>query len=557
MVNSDSTQNGLWTIYTVAATDVPGERTLVLTRVQNYYTPAYWDYIDWYLPGYNPSIKPIAEVANYALLATLNVSVGSSVKVTANSQGKFEIYLRTDTGWERVGLEDGTIKISAVLYDYALGRFGFDVEVFDAQYFDQEPVIETRKILQAINEELFVDELAIERNRSLVLMFNYVLSESIAPEWLVKTSLVDVDHVVRELLPFQNYSRDNQEFVIDYIQEVKPYHVQIREFNLKYFGANEYPGSLTDFDVPAYFNTSLPVPQYTSPVLLPYNHGIAELGNDLSDLPALSTVWSTWPYSQWYNNYLLSIDYVTVVDGGSGYTTPPEVTFVGDAEEPATATAIINSLGQVVAVNIITFGSGYRSTPEVVFSGGNGISARAQAVLIGAGYAQNYNLNTAGAFTNYNLVRSFGTVNMRFDRYQYQTQVITWDSSGTYENGTLVRYDNRVWRAENSDGSSANVGPTFNLEDWVLVPASELSGVDRTMGYYVAGVNSPGLELPLLVDGIEYPGVQVWGDYFIPIETNDADYRSSFADIYLGTLPTDINVVGGEFIGPYEGHFPI
>jgi hypothetical protein len=122
------------------------------------------------------------------------------------------------------------------LWDYALGRFGFDVEVFDAQYFDQEPVIETRKIIQAINEELFVDDLLIERNRSLTLMFDFVLSEFAAPEWLTKTSLIDVEHRIRALLPFQNYVRDNQEFVLDYIQEVKPYHVQIREFNLRYNG---------------------------------------------------------------------------------------------------------------------------------------------------------------------------------------------------------------------------------------------------------------------------------------------------------------------------------
>jgi hypothetical protein len=42
-----------------------------------------------------------------------------------------------------VGLQDGTIEFSATLWDYSLGRFGFDVEVFDAQYYDQEPVIET------------------------------------------------------------------------------------------------------------------------------------------------------------------------------------------------------------------------------------------------------------------------------------------------------------------------------------------------------------------------------------------------------------------------------
>jgi hypothetical protein len=55
-------------------------------------------------------------------------------------------------------LQDGTIEFSADLWDYAVGRFGFDVEVFDAQYYDQEPVIETRKIIQAINEEIFINE---------------------------------------------------------------------------------------------------------------------------------------------------------------------------------------------------------------------------------------------------------------------------------------------------------------------------------------------------------------------------------------------------------------
>jgi hypothetical protein len=158
LVTSDSSNNGLWTIYEVQLSQGPllGIKELVLVRVQNYDTKRYWNYINWYLLGYNPSTKVVAEVPNFSTLETLNLPVGSSVLVTANAQGKFEIYLRTDIAWQRVALQDGTIEISAQIYDYALGRFGFDVEVFDAQYFDQEPVIETRKIIQAINEELFV-----------------------------------------------------------------------------------------------------------------------------------------------------------------------------------------------------------------------------------------------------------------------------------------------------------------------------------------------------------------------------------------------------------------
>ena len=558
LVATDSRNRGLWTIYQVIETiqAIGTVRELQLSRVQNYDTRQYWSYINWYLPGYNSSAKIIAEVPNFAALSTLNLAVGSSVKVTANGQGKFEIYIRTVTGWDRVGLQDGTIEFSAELWDYALGRFGFDVEVFDAQYFDQEPVIETRKIIQAINEELFIDELLIERNRALTLMFNFVLSEFGAPEWLVKTSLIDVEHRIRALLPFQNYSRDNQEFVLDYIQEVKPYHVSIREFNLRYNGADEFFGDMTDFDLPAYYNTALEIPQFTSPILLPYNHSTAfnSETNNLSDLPSNSTVWADWPYSQWYNNYLLTVGSIAIVETGSGYSIPPLVIIIANPNDPAptevaTATAVLNGAGQVVAINVTNSGSGYRSTPTVTFEGG----------LPGTGAA------AYPRMTN-DVVRQFRTV-IRYDRFQYQTAVQTWSSNGTYENGTLVRYDNRVWSAANADGSSAVVGPTFDLENWQEVNAATyaypgsgqhtgLTGVDRTMGLYVPGVNSPGLDLPLLVDGVDYPGVQVWGEYFAGTRRLDADYQSEFADIYLGQRFSDINVDGGEFVGPYEGHAP-
>ena len=558
LVATDSRNRGLWTIYQVIETTIASGTVieLQLYRVQNYDTRQYWSYINWYLPGYNSSSKLIAEVPNFASLSTLNVAVGSSVKVTANGQGKFEIYLRTATGYDRVGLQDGTIEFSAELYDYALGRFGFDVEVFDAQYFDQEPVIETRKIIQAINEELFIDDLLLERNRALTLMFNFVLSEFSAPEWLVKTSLIDVEHRIRALLPFQNYSRDNQEFVLDYIQEVKPYHVSIREFNLRYNGADEFFGDMTDFDLPAYYNTALEIPQFTSPILLPYDHSTAfnSETNNLSDLPSSSTVWADWPYSQWYNNYLLAVESIVIVETGSGYSSPPLVIITANSNDPApteaaAATAVLNGAGQVVAINVTNSGSGYRSTPTITFDGG----------LPGTGVV------AYPRMTN-DVVRQFRTV-IRYDRYQYQTAVQTWSSDGTYENGTLVRYDDRVWSAANADGSSSVVGPTFDLENWQEVnaatyayPGSDqhtgLSGVDRTMGLYVPGVNSPGLDLPLLVDGVDYPGVQVWGDYFAGTQRLDADYQSEFADIYLGTRYSDINIDGGEFVGPYEGHAP-
>jgi len=567
LVDSDSTNGGLWTIYTVIQqTDLLGSpRATQLIRVQNYDTRKYWNYIDWYTISYNTTQVPVAEVETYSDLVTVELTtpIGASVKVTANAQHKWEIYQRVSTGWDRVGLEDGTIAFSNVLWDYAAGRFGFDVEVFDVQYFDAEPVIETRKIIQAINEELFIDDLAIYRNRALILAFNYMLSEFQAPEWLTKTSLIDVNHKIRELLPYQIFRQDNQDFVLDYIQEVKPYHVQIREFNLQYNGQDAYNGQMTDFDVPAYYNRLLEIPKYVSPVLLPYTKSDAVgtgTPNGTSDAYSDAEIWALWPWSQWYANYLLSIDSVSIIDGGTGYTEPPLVTATGECEVPAELVAVINSAGAVVAINVIEPGVGYSTTAVIEITEGNGVGARAYAIM------------------GNQLVRSIKTT-LKYDRCEYTSTVVDWEANTTYSAGSLVRYNDKVWIA-NSTISTA----TFDPDYWTQVPAGELGAADRTQGYYAPTVNQPGIQLPLLIDGIEYPGVQIAGVDFNQntgfdignFDVNpydnidygpegrptydaailDAIYESPYLDPFLGTRATDINVDGGAYIDTFSSFAP-
>ena len=148
------------------------------------------------------------------------------------------------------------------------------------------------------------------------------------------------------------------------------------------------------------------------------------------------------------------------------------------------------------------------------------------------------------------LVRSFKTI-IKYDRYQYNTTITVWSSTETYQTGDKVRYADRVWVATENNGPESE----FSLAYWAAVDAGSLSGVDRTMGFYVAGVNEPGLNLPILIDGIDYPGVQVYGKNFTSDESLDAIYQGSFTDI-LGVGTTAINVDGGLFIDTYEGHAP-
>jgi hypothetical protein len=673
LVLNDSTERGRWTIYTVSAT-----RTLLLTQVQSYDTPLYWYYVNWYLPGYNSTIAPVAAVQNYGQLATLSYTIapiGSSVRVISNGSGKWEIYLRTGVNsindWQRVGLEDGTIAFKEELWNYAVADFGFDAQTYDSQYFDETAQIETRYIIRALNEEIYIEDLLIERNSSLILMFNFVYSEFTDPSWLIKTSYVDVNHKIRSLLPYQTYLSDNQDFVVNYFQEVKPYHVQVRQFNLTYSGDDNFLGDLTDFDLPAYWNSLLSQPQFVSPILIPYNQAITPHNSLVSNTMPNAQIWQ-YPslYSQWFNNYLLNVQGVNITNAGTGYRNAPIITFgtiwspntaysigqqvyyannlytitvpgitastpptfiAGSAIDgsatlmyagyPATGTSIINTTGNIISITITNPGSGYITDAFINITGGglpgvtiewssglavvsnnyiicpnNNIFEVANAGILGnvppIGHNNQINGTALLLFvgqpakasvimknpSGHTLSRTFN-LTLKYDRYEYESTIVDWQPNITYETGTQVRYDNMVWSSNNTEYNSV-----FDPSQWSMVSASELSGVNRTMGYYVSTVNSPGLSLPLLIDGVDYPGVQVSALNFsqdtgyardnfdinpfdnISYDANglptydigvlDTIFASSYLDPYLGTRSTDINIDGGKYVDVYESHAP-
>jgi hypothetical protein len=568
LVVSDSTQEGLWSIYTVLA----GE-TFFLSRVQTYKTNLYWSYVDWNginadLTTYSSANASTYDVKLYSnLLALENVVDGAWATVETNSFGKQEVYQYSTTTdeWTRVFLEDGTIAVDNTIWDYAVGNFGFDVEVFDAQRFDQAPITETRRIIEALNQEIFTNELRIFRNELLILSFEFIMSEQAAPDWLFKTSLIDVNHKIRDLIEYPIYRRDNQDFVSEYINEVKPYHVQVREFNLRYEGTDTYNGSLTDFDLPAYYDTLRD--QFVSPIL-----DDSENPESLSAVPSTSSVWTTFPWSQWYNNYKLVVKSVTVVKGGTGYTVAPQVIVTGDATTQATMTATVNTAGELIRVNLITPGSGYTTTPTITISGGNGTGSTAIAVLAPQ------------------QVRDF-TTTIAYNRITYTSQVIDWTANTAYTANQLVRFPVPTVGVINVSlpkvyNVTANFtsGSIFDPENYTVVDPSTLDAADRTIGLYTPGPNEPGRELAQVMTGIDYPGVQVDGPDFDqntgfdignfddnPFDNIDFGpeglptydpaildviYKSAFTDTYLGTRSTDINIEGGGFIDTYSSHAP-
>lgn len=267
-------------------------------------TTNYWTPINWWATGYNDNTKASIQVPLYADLATLTVSAGTIVKVLANGNGDSETYIyNADGSWTRIGLDNGTIEFSSVLWDYPSARLGFGDNFFDITPYDSYPSVETRYIIRALNEEIYTNELLIFRNKSLILLFDYIQSETIESQnyltWLNKTSFLDVSHTIRELLPIEVFRSDNQLFLEGYLNEVKPYHVVIKEFLFKYTRTDIFEGDITDFDLPAQWNAN--IGEFVSPQLA------YDGGDNVYQYPPTSPIWNNNAYTEWYNNYGLSI----------------------------------------------------------------------------------------------------------------------------------------------------------------------------------------------------------------------------------------------------------
>ena len=278
--------------------------TFLYTSGDFFDTTNYWTPINWWATGYSNNTKSSLQVPLYADLATLNVATGTIVTVAMNGSGLSETYIYTvNNTWLRIGLQNGTVEFNSSLWDYANAGLGFGNNFYDTDLFDTYPSTETRYIIRALNEQIYTDELLIFRNNSLILLFEYIQSETIESQnylvWLNKTSLVDVSHTIRELLPLEVFRSDNQLFLEGYLNEAKPYHVVIKDFLFKYTRTDIFEGDITDFDLPAQYNSS--VDQFISPALVYAN---PSLDNEYLNT---DTIWQNPAYNQWYENYGLSI----------------------------------------------------------------------------------------------------------------------------------------------------------------------------------------------------------------------------------------------------------
>jgi len=525
LVKSDSNNENLWSIWTLN-----DAKTFALSRIQTYKTSLYWDYVDWFASGYSAQTRPDYSVEYIKDVGRLSlVPAGSIIKVKYNQIGNFTLFKTKQYNnlldLELIGLGNGTIQLSSRLYDNNNYTLGFGTDNFDNERFDINPSTELRKIFEALQNDIYIGELSAEFNKLFFNMIDYILYTQRDVDWIFKTSFVSVVHQLRELTQYPSFVKDNQDYYIDYINEVKPYRTKIREYLISYAGNDNYYGDVTDFDLPAYYEST--INEFRSPS-----------GEGINDDLLLSQV----QYKSWVDNHELTLESIQVEQPGKGYTVPP-IVIVYDhngVETNVVAESRINPVtGQVTSIVIKSAGQNtYTATPYVVLNG-NGTGATASATV--------RNLK----------IRSIATT-IKFDRVAYRSNLVKWEATTSVVTGDLVYYNNVVYRA----AADLTPSPIFDYRYFTKLTGNDAgTALDRIVAYYVSADGTPGEELlQNLVDGLVYPGVRVTGlryeDESLESLLLDSYIQGTFLDTAIGTRPEDIDVDGGPYVDTNVSHGP-
>ena len=529
-VKTDSTIGGKWAVYQWNVTN----SSWVRIRTQSYDTTLYWDYLDWKASSYDPLKTIVTTVPEpYVLNVLLNVVTGDYVKVNNDGTNNYIILRKTDgTGgtfddqWDLVYAQNGTIQILDSIWNYSSSAstadYSWDDVGYDQTEYDQTPGVEVVYILQALQNDIFINELKVYWNQLFFKAVRYAFTEQQNLDWAFKTTFINVVNTAGALDQRTTYKFYNSDYYQQYLEEVKPYHTKIRKFTDNYT-ATEFTQSFTsDFDLPAFYNTAT------------LNFNKVELGD---------AQLSVYPWKAWFDNYTCGIASIEISDGGSGYTIPPTVSIIaqsGDTGTGATAVAYI-ALGKVSQIIVTNPGKGYTATPMIVINGGgdtNLVKAIATARLTNPLVRSNMltmKFDRVVSYTNTGtIIKEVGS-KIATDTFIGDGSTLdfqlTWVPIPDKANITLLRngvlqltdqytinYYSRPYSPQanttyNKEYAKLvlNFIPSFDDVIKITYPKSLdlYTAIDRIEDYYAPATGMPGVDPDQLMSGLSFPGLNV------------------------------------------------
>ena len=538
----------------------------------------YWTYADWYEQGYNQFNSADYAIDTLADISATVAEIGDLIKVKTTNQGNWLLLEKfnnsTDIDWTKnykiVGEQNGTIQFTSSLYDYA--NAGFSATFYDNVIYDSVSSTEVHYIFDALKNSVFIDDF---KNEYLNLFFTgvrYAHSEQIYLDWVFKTSFIKVKHNIGELGQGIAYKNSNLENFEDFINEVKPYRTQVREYLSGYTKLEPADISVTDFDLPPF------VENQKSRTI---NTKVID-GNIIADHNNIELS----PWSQWRDNLGFEVLEIKLLSSADDYSVAPTVSFMGECKEAATAKVHIAN-GRISKISLLTHGSGYLTAPEIVFDPPNDLS-RAIAIIGNSVIRSNLvNIKFDRIAKNIEFFQiqetESGTTNAALVGTGYHSQfALTWSpdartgtSSVTVDGVDIIRSRYKLSTtksvANNQTVYSGLITFDYLLPKGAIIDITYnknwniLSATDRIQYYYNPIIGQPGKDFSQLMSGVDYGGVIVYGLGFdqsrgwdsLPYQveywdtlnaesqefTVSADYSTQYVQLpYIPAKDTEINV---------------
>ena len=192
--------------------------------------PAYKDYIDpedlafslgdWYLTEEYKDIKRFGYLSTTRLFDMLKLYRQDGIK-------SFKLELPTHN--EFYVEHEGALRLvnsskNALQLSYSDIAFPENSSQY-TQYYENSLGIQIKEFFEMMNS---YDDPKYQ-NMIFFDMVNYMFTEKTHPDWIFKTSFIDLKLFNRNLRQYAIYQRDSYDDVIEYITEAKPYHTKIRE----------------------------------------------------------------------------------------------------------------------------------------------------------------------------------------------------------------------------------------------------------------------------------------------------------------------------------------
>ena len=558
LVNSDPEVYDKWALYTWNNISKEWFRQ----EVQQYDVNLFWDYADWYADGYNQFTALDFEIDYSYQLGGLGDPIGSIVRIN-DIGGQGWLLLRKVTSvdtedytvnYETIGRQNGTIQFLDSLYDLLKNAIGYSSRTFDSFFYDSQPILETRIILETIRDNILVDELEAEYNKLFFASLRYAYSEQNYIDWAFKTSFIKVKHNVGELRNDITFNNDNLPSYESYIEEVKPYKTTIREFISSYNKQEPTNTAVTDFDL---------APDYVSSEGRIVSSKAVARDNVIQAENLNSEI---YPRKFWKDNTGYSVTEIQIANPGSGYTYKPTVTIQGGGGSGAEAEAFLGN-GSITNIKITNPGSGYLTRPQVIIQGSQteqGIPATA-SVIIGDGLVRTATIKVkfdriSGTFFIVDLSET-DTLTGTGDRTEFDLRFpmdlkrsnvkVSIDgkellrSEYSFENKDDTTKTYKRQKGQLSFSTPPTLGSVITIE--YLRPLESVTAQDRVNLGYRPTTGMAGNDLSQVMDGIDYGGVEVRSyDFGGPRGWDSDSWYSSSWDTFDQSFEDEIFTFDGS-----------